>query len=461
MGWVKGEFIRSGQGYFTSEDIVYGEAPENHEDSRSAWMYYPDNLLCRPPFNLTCPFPLANASYRVRKEGLVHQTVGACELWRLNRVRQLASLHTPVIAAIGQTNYKVKRFDHSRLLHSLDVCAVMNLMLSNNHVDADTRRHGKVAALVHDKLTPAHGDAVKLIDPAGFDEDKNIRQAFAGSKFDDFRTRHKLDVDLLVETIQGRGLLGTLLNFADKISYVARDLQAFLAHCIPGQASPEQYREYMELALFLSSHPDACSVWDCVEIRGCEAFFTDASRLANFLRARAMAFRNIYRNPATRFMEVMFDRVVVGHAYRCGQITREQLLSFTDCELDAVVAKVVGHQGLYEDLSCIGRPFVETFSSVSDARQRELELMSEGKVFTLFDLIGNIGLGVDLPVRNSRGVLTALADVMPGISQEVRRLLGLDRSVRLYCIANPNLKPTYMEPFFQYRDHQLKMIEEA
>ncbi len=420
-----------------------------------------DQSLLRPPFDATSPFPLTGAGYLVAPGGLVNDAIDSLGLWRLQGVRQLATLHPPNQAVCPAEPHPC-RFAHTRLLHVSNVCALITLMANNAELPAWQTRHAKVAALAHDKLTPAHGDAVKMIDPPSFDEDANVRQAFADAKAEAFLKRHSLDVDLLVRAIQGGGVLGRLLNIADKIAYVADDVVNYLAACDPN-GSADYKRAYLEMAAFVGERRLVCGLWDCVRLSTGQAYFEDAARLADFLTLRAMAFRDIYRSASMRHYEVFIDRVVVGHLYRAGQLTAADLLRMADTELDAVVAEFIGVGQIIRSPHLLGDITVESFANVAEAKAREEVLLRErgSSLLTVLDVIGRISPATDLPVLGSDGRVLPLRDAYPQLAAPAEEIVRIDKPVRLHTLATRIAPTRYLEAFYEYSQRAHSAVENA
>lgn len=392
--------------------------------------------------------PRAGYGYIVLEDGLCEATASTFSLGRLMEIRQLGFLHDPMVA---ETEMKgmTWRFPHTRYTHVFDVMSVMTLMGTNNGLSPRQLNNARVAALTHDTLTPAGGDTTKMIDPKAFDEDLHYPELLAKTDWSALRERFDLDGTLLKNTILNRGLLGQLLDYADKIAYVSRDADMFLSRL--GVADDSQ--EYAAMVDYLRAHPDICSVWDAVRVTGEEVWVDDPDRLLEFLRLRVMLFRWLYFHPGARFMEFVLIGTACRYLYETGRITRDWLLEHTDNDLDRVM---IDFTGIHLDLigsDQIGDPRVETFDTVEAAKAREAELIRQGVPLTLVeDLGGKIKPATHFRVKHRRKLLP-YRQVFTREAEELHALAQMPDPVRLYYVLEPRLKPNCLEALLNFRRH--------
>ncbi|TSC73975.1 MAG: Uncharacterized protein G01um101433_1120, partial [Parcubacteria group bacterium Gr01-1014_33] len=261
------------------------------------------------PLAIVPSLPHTGISYIVREEGLLEKLIRAFGIWRLANIRQLGFLQDPIVTSSGARGYSLD-FPHTRYCHVLDVTAIMTLMLHNNFLDPVLIHTGMMAAITHDTETPAGGDSIKFIDPEAFDEDKNYPQLLKKVDWSAIQKEYQIPEDLLIDTIQNQGALGTMLDLADKMAYVARDATSYLSRTQPFGtiAYPEGYRNIAQL---LNQFPFICGVWETAKIIRDETVITDAKKLIAFLKLRALLFRELYHHPGARFKEFLLGTTVL------------------------------------------------------------------------------------------------------------------------------------------------------
>ncbi len=331
--------------------------------------------------------PFTGISYAVAEDGLIHNLEQVLGLGRLGNVRQLGALHHPANTDISVDGVNPRKyyigsdFHHTRACHVLDVMAVMTLMCKNVLVTPSEMLHGRAAAFSHDGLTPAGGDTTKAIDMQAFDEDLHYPDLLKKSAgWPALRAKYGFSDELLHEIIMNRGLLGSLLDIADKVAYVAHDLWMYRAygHHKPSAAPADiGFNHAYELS---EANPLLCSVWDSVEREGNQVYFRDADRLRDFLMIRALQFSNVYFNPRSRFREHTLGSVFTRFLYETGQVTKEQLLEWGDEYLWQVVEEKTG--GLSHCFRAMNdrRLNVARFATRQEAEEREVNLIARGNV---------------------------------------------------------------------------------
>jgi len=328
--------------------------------------------------------------YVVRFGGLVEEIDEVFGLHRLNGVAQLGLLHDPTILENGWRQYPMP-FPQTRYVHSLDVHAIATLIGKMLDLSEEKLRTLRVAGQSHDALTPAGGDTTKGIDRKGFDEDVHYPDLFLREGWKELRSRYGLSEAELVQTILGKGLLGSILDVSDKLAYVGRDLDKFLGHNPTGQAAWENFgATYYRIVAILNQNPYPCSVWDCVELINGEMVFTNAERLADFLLMRSLMFKILYNNASARFYEAGFGEEVASVLYGQGVLTKKSLLAMTDIELSRVIGRELGIKEYYHGVNLTGteNPRVLEFETKRQALafQRQL-VLEEPRAMMHYELV--------------------------------------------------------------------------
>jgi len=314
--------------------------------------------------------------YVVFEGGLVEQTDEFFGLGRLNFVAQLGFLHDPTMTENGWRECPLP-FPQTRYFHLLNTNAIATLIGTQVDLSEEKLRVLRVAAQSHDALTPAGGDSIKGVDRAAFDEDMHYPELFERRGWKEFRDAFELSEAELAKTILGEGLLGSILDASDKMAYVACDLSEFLMKNEFGRAAWQNFTGlYNRITRILAANPYPCSVWEYAAVADGELFFTDANRLADFLRIRALMFSILYNNASARFYEAGFTEEVVRDLYRRNVLTRELLLKMTDRLLVDVIGQELGVTNYRHEVSLDGSetPRVLRFKTKQEATAMERQL---------------------------------------------------------------------------------------
>lgn len=277
---------------------------ERFDEREPAWIDdYPPNVrtYCRlvyaqtdfDVFTVVCKLGHTGVSYLIKSDGLAQNACETFNLYRLSDIKQLGFLNAPPY----NDNLVMQRqsiSDHSRFTHSLDVYAVGSLIASNLGLIGSSMNTVQTLLIAHDALSPAGGDSVKDIDPIGLDEDSNFGWLLEQRRdqFVDYAKKYHVDAEVLKTAMLGQGLFGQVLDVADKIAYVARDLMACRHHLESGVAH-DQFGA-RSLLMHMERYPYVCSIWDSVVEQYGQIAFDDPVRLAAFLKVRLLLFRELY-----------------------------------------------------------------------------------------------------------------------------------------------------------------------
>lgn len=224
-------------------------------------------------------------------EGIHTETVNAFGLSRLEGIRALSFLS--YIGPAPENQYFLN-FNHTRFHHSLVVALVMEKILQQNNFDQNNLSQGTVAALVHDRGTPALGDATKSLDGKALDEELHWADELPQTA-EEVIKKHGLKKEEIDNIIRNNGTLGNCLDVADRIAYVLID--AFMVAGMSSDTNP-----YInELTLLLRKDPQLGNIYQDVRIDPAtgKVFFTNAKRLGLFLRLRALLHNKLYLHPVS------------------------------------------------------------------------------------------------------------------------------------------------------------------
>jgi hypothetical protein len=386
-------------------------------------------------------------SFAVHDGGLIHEVCIALGVFRLDGIRQLGFLHDPVV---NEPEQKVKGlgflFGHTRYMHSLTVMATASLIGHKVGLTEYELRHLQVAALTHDVLTPAGGDTTKFIDPDAFDEDAHYPEIFLRNpEWDQVREKYGLDSELLCRTVRGEGVLGALLDIADKTSYVAHDLDAFLLENDPrrfrylnaphGMTAVWDYRNSL-------TYP-GCALWGSIRVDGDRIVITEPEKLKNFVMLRALMFRHLYYNPYARYREQMLAVLVLEPLYREGILTRNMLLTMGDTELERIVNAEVRVRDLSWELCLTDvAPRVLSFATVAQAKNYARTLVANDPfalvMWETFPPVSEKALR--FLVQDASGAVRVFKEVCPEDAENILALGRDENPVKLYVLERGDIE---------------------
>ncbi len=353
---------------------------------------------------------------------------------RLGQIRQLGWLGVPLLSMDLPEGHTLIRVpcEHNRLTHVWDVAALANLIGHAASLAPEDVATLVLAAATHDARTPAGGDTTKFLDPAALDEDRNYPELLMRFNADAFLGSHGIVRERLIAAVQGQGLLGALLDIADKTAYVARDAWAYDRRFGDIVASEEQETVHA----LLHARGDACGAWQSLTVRDGVPVFTDPEGLARFLHLRALLFRGFYHHPAARFTECIVSYLVLRHLVDTQQISLRDLLEWTDPELDHRIRQFM-RPGYGVDF---GEPRYEGYDDLASAERRRAELLATGERCVMIEpWYPQIKTGTDWLVVQRRGPARPLRECAPSLAAPIDALARVIKPFRLYWVARAEL----------------------
>jgi hypothetical protein len=371
--------------------------------------------------------------------GLLGRAFQLFGLARLHGIRQLGWLTTPLLSEAERTTIPL-RFDHTRLTHVFDVAAIANLLATSVGLSSSDAATLVLAAITHDARTPAGGDTTKLLDPDFFDEDLHYAELLDQPGISALLADAAIDRERLVSTVQGEGYLGRLLDIADKTAYVSRD--AWWYHRRFGNNMSET-EEGTQIHSLLRTHPrDACEAWKSVVRVGNDIAFTDPDALGRFLLLRALLFRALYWHPAARFAEFIVAHVICRHLYETGVVSRSQLLTWTDDELDAHIDPY----RLTWFTEMFGTPRCEGFDTAPAAEHRRQVLLEQGERFVLIEhWPRRLKTGTSFFITDGTESLRPFSVVAPDAAAAIESIAEVQYPHRLYWVPEDTVPPRLMK----------------
>lgn len=310
--------------------------------------------------------------------GFLEKALENLPLRRLEGIRSLSFL-----SYIGgdTTSAQVEEYTHDRLHHSLVVPLVGAQILKRNGFSQEDINIETIAGLTHDNGMPAYGDATKKVDPDALDEEKNYWESL-GEKGQVFIESLGMSQKLLEPIVRNEGILGQVLDIADRITYTMQDL-----HMTGSEAKTNIFLPTLEPRLlpirYLLSHD--INIGDIykevgVDRKKNEVFFNDPKRLHIFLLLRAHLHQMLYLNPINQGRDLFVKHLIEPLYSRDGlsQLNPKVLRNMTDKDLLRLLQKQYGKYTsmpdfLYHDLK-EWRPCFKKFDSYNEAKKFEEEL---------------------------------------------------------------------------------------
>lgn len=416
---------------------------------------------CSEPHTIVPEAPLIGFGYVVEEGGLAEATIAAFGIYRLQGIRQLGFLHDPVVRqALSGIKGSGTLFAHTRYLHTHDVHALAFLLARNNGLSQDDENHLRVAALTHDALTPAGGDSIKLVAPELLDEETNYPKLFERPEWKRLKRDFRLSEERLHAIVLNQGTLGVLLDFADKIAYVARDASMFFMR-LQLLGLTVRHGVFTKIREFVDAHPRACTVWDSITVLDDgRVVAEDGKRLADFLELRALLFRNVYYAPEARFLEHLLAKVVVQYLVDEGMISIPDLLAKDDHWLELRIDEVMGDYFCSRTIGYDLQSYAETFLEEPEARVRQRELVSQGALTLLDWFDGSASAGGTMLVRKN-GIVLPFKDAYPSRAQAILRTLRDAKPYRLYYLWPETIECGGSHGIELIRSHHQKRVLET
>lgn len=354
---------------------------------------------------------------------------------RLGNVKALSFLS--FVGVHPEINF-YQEFVHTREDHSYVVARVGELMLRRNGFPESEINKAVIAYMMHDIATPALGDATMKMDEENLSEEDNFRKVI-GEKEQRLFEKYGTSVDEIVSIVKNEGVLGEVLDIADRLTYTAKDMHALYSkdkHILPGDQNKHDANfEYLgELLKVVGKYPNFGDLYKTVGIdkKSGKVFFSEPEMLAGFLHIRALLHEKLYLHPVSQGRDLLVRRLVEPLYKVDGDseldITPENLRIYTDRELMKIltahyIPAFYGTDRLFEEI-VNWFPKYAKFESQSDADEfaRELSTQENTVVLGVKKRRGfNPGTGYLVIHPITRRVLP-LREYDPRLAQEPERI---------------------------------------
>ena len=279
-------------------------------------------------------FPFSSTDFYadVHEPGLFYDLWHAGAFGRLNWINQLGYLVPPRPEEWDRKvriSYTLPQFFNNRLMHSLLVAMMAEVILARNGFSKEERDPRVLTAGGHDIATPAGGDSIKRVDPKGLDEEENFSWMLKHYGLDKlWSEKYGFDLTTAQRWVKGEEIFGQLLDAIDKMCYTALDCYQL------GLVRAGNIRTHC------LQHPLVMDVWQDIQFTPDRTTFafSDPERLFLFLLLRAYEHQDLLLNPYSRTLD-LFLKKLVKPLYKRGIITKEQLLTENDGWLHNILSK--------------------------------------------------------------------------------------------------------------------------
>lgn len=333
-------------------------------------------------------------------------------------------------------------FHHNRFSHSLTVALVAGEIGKQNQLSRQEVDTLIVSGIIHDRATPAKGDLVMRLDKKNLDEEKWWAEGLTEKAFLALDKLGICDEDIDM-AIKGEGKLGSILDIADKITYVCQDLYFISANL--GTINRNDYLLYLHL--LLKEYPKIGNIYQRVMIRDGEAFFEDPKELGRFLMLRANLFRNLYNHPINQAREKLLTAMIKPFYNSEGPIADKPLFpkalrELRDFELMDFLFQqyrpALSDRYLEETLA-FWYPSYDRFSSLDQARAKERRMVKDGKYVSLgVDYIKGFKAAVDSKTVDEQGRVDCFSNLYPQRAAKIDAISKEIEGYYVYYVPNSN-----------------------
>lgn len=317
---------------------------------------------------------------------------------------------------------------HTRFDHSLIVGMVVEKILKQNGFPQDQINIGILAGLLHDVATPALGDAAKQVDPENLNEEDFWWEALdkEGRNF----VKRFTDKETLGKVIKNQGLLGEVLDIADRITYTMKDLYNVIGPI--RQEELESNPLLTSIKEILSSYPKIGNIYREVgaDSKTGKVFFNDPDMLYAFLLLRANLHKEFYLHPINQARDFFIKKLIepLYSTENPEKLNAKILRQKTDHDLLRILGQVYipgRNQSLatysYELVNWI--PQFEKFETEEEAKTKERILRENGDIMVVgVKQSRSFDSGISYNVTGKHGKIMSFSQFDPQKTEVLKQL---------------------------------------
>ncbi len=398
--------------------------------------------------NLALDHPLSELDGLYIENPLAKSLLRTAPLRRLKGVGQLGLL----VNNSGTESWQRGGFYHTRYEHTGVVTDIGERVLRQNGLDEHGVNTGIAGFILHDLGTVGFGDSTKPLDSINLDEEAHWREA-SNRRITTLLKRNNISLEEVDAVIRNEGVLGKVLDIADRTAYVTRDLSAWMndeprriehfGRLIPTPDEIEAMSEEdLNMAyLYIRYISRMGDIYNDVVIDkdAEEVYFKDVNQLRFLLAYRAALHRGLYMHPLNMGREAAFVEILRPFYTADEQQAHEedQLLSpsklrkMTDRDVEDHIRKygTDDQKAVYMYLRFMHWvPSFEKFETVEQAKQREQDIIGSGaRIIGVREVLG-FNPSTDLKVLDKQGNVVSFRDADPYgtslIDAEVEKVRG-------------------------------------
>ncbi len=248
----------------------------------------------------------------------------------LSGIRQLGFLSN---TGENSRSFLFKPYPHEREDHTWGVTMTADEMAQRNGISGTKLTTLRFATLLHDIATPAGGDTVKAIDKEALDEETHWRDV-VGYRGKSLINKRGVDLQDIDRILKNEGTLGQLLDAADIITYVTKDVYNILG---PHQSRLNSDYDLLNIRMILAKNPLIGNIYKDVGIEQTtgDIYFNNPDNLFDFLKIRAILHKNSYMHPLNMGRDMIVGELVTPYYSRTdtNKLTPKKLRDISDAEL--------------------------------------------------------------------------------------------------------------------------------
>lgn len=385
--------------------------------------------------------PYSNLAEWIYDKEEVFKAFEAFPTWRLHRIKALSFL----VNLGDEDKQYFDQFGQTRLQHTLLVSRVSEKILRQNNFPENTINISIAAGVLHDIATPALGDAIKPLDLPNLHEEENWKDV-VDDKGWSYLEEIGTTPDEIDDIIHNKGLLGEILDIADRISYVMVDAGSVII-------SPRVESQGQDIDIVLLEDTKVGNIYQDVKIdrETNKVYFTNPERLKHFLEIRAILHKDLYLNHVSQSRDLLIEgllrRFYTTDESSQDLLTPKKLRRLTDDHVLQFLADKyeVGSGSNELEVSWFFINWVpkhkEFFENLEDANTRKKEVEESGKIVLGIKNNNGFNTGVGYNVLTPDNEIVPLKEYDPEFSERLQRISDSVKRTILFYEDSENVLP--------------------